>query len=276
MRKKESYALGVAVAAALLIGIGLALPKSEGAADASANGAEFADDSNLTDNSDGNQSVEDGEARPISQAFLAAFGTASPATVAFPEKTEQVDGYTSVTPATEVRFRPGTLINVGSKWILVSIGEVLHPGHGSQGRVAVHYLRRTDDGFAVERPYVPLVESGSFGKIAEWSVSNTLSEYPVLYVEGGFGNMGIFCSWVHLAELTPSGPVLSPTIQTYYTDEGSLEPAFPKGIEGKIGQVRRDKSFVLNFTGDENFSEKYVKRGGKFVVQSGKPRLDGC
>ena len=47
-------------------------------------------------------------------------------------------------------------------------------------------------------------------------------------------------------------------------------------IDGKIANVKKDVSFDVVYSAAEPFTETWVKRGGRFVLQNGPTKVTQC
>jgi len=116
------------------------------------------------------------------------------------------------------------------------------------------------------------VRSGSFGQIAELSVSAKFGALPVIYAQGGGTWQGYTCGWTTLTELRPGGPAELVRVMTLYSD-GSRDDG--ESTEGKIADIVPGRSFAVNFTGSRNFTARYERRGDRYVLAGGEA-LEGC
>lgn len=177
-----------------------------------------------------------------------------------------------------VRYTPGDLVNAPFGPVLLSPGEVVSPAHASSGKLAAIYLTRTDKGFTVAKKFVPATETGSFGKIGEWSVSRSFGELPVVTVEGGGTWQGCTVSIATLLELTPDGPKQLATVPMTYDNSGAVtEGSSPTRISGRIEKIAPGKSFDVVYFGSKDFTERYVRKGETYVLASGgQSRMQTC
>jgi hypothetical protein len=203
----------------------------------------------------------------LARAFEAAFGSRGEAALAV-----QSDGADE-----DVRYAPGRLIWPAFGPVLLSEGRVQDPAHVSAGKIAIHYLRPAADRFEVVRAWPAGVSTGSFGKVAHWTVSPRFSTWPVIVSEGGGTWQGYSCSWLTLTELRPSGPVELATVPLAYDDAGArTEEGEATSIDGKILNVVRNQSFDVVYSGSRAFSEHYVRSGDRYSVAGGESRMETC
>lgn len=203
----------------------------------------------------------------LQEAFEAAFGKRNSAVVKI---------NTEYSENAEVQFKPARLVKTTFGPVLISIGRDLNEGQAQSGKVAVHYLTASSSGVTVKKAFVPFVETGTMGQIGEWSISKSLAEFPVIYVEGTGTWEGNTCTKADLVELRPEGPVSSKPIPVYYDDAGAVVSKYPKGVKGKMINVRKDQSFSINYTGDLNFVENYRKNGVRFERVGGETKMPTC
>jgi hypothetical protein len=209
-----------------------------------------------------------GAASPhLGQAFRAAFGKSGVATIVS----------TSGDIRETVKYVPGALVDAPFGPILVAPGEVIDAAHASSGKIAAVYLRKTAKGYGVARRYVPAMETGSFGKIASWSMSNAFGPFPVVMVEGGGTWQGYTCSVTTLLELAPDGPHELVTIPMSYDDSGAAGDDKAKIIDGKIADIRAGRMFDVVYSGSRHFTERYERRGrGYVLVGGGESGMETC
>lgn len=199
------------------------------------------------------------------QAFEVAFGTSGSAVLKIGEDQE------------ETRFSPGKVVWAPFGPVLLSEGKVIDFGHVSAGKLAAVYLEPRGNTFQVRRKFLPVIESGSMGSLAEWSVSSNVSTYPVVYVEGGGTWQGYTCSRATLLELMPEKPIELVDIPVYYSNAGAiLDDSKPTEIDGKIANVSKGRSFDVVYRGTRNFTDHYVRRANRYVLQGGPSAMDEC
>lgn len=174
-----------------------------------------------------------------------------------------------------VKYTPGALVEAPFGPVLLGIGEVVDGSHASSGRVAAIYFRRDSRGFAVEKRFVPAMETGSFGSIGRWRVSRAYGPLPVVEVEGGGTWQGYTCSVTTLLELAPDRPRELVTVPLYYDDAGAVVGKKATRIEGRVVRAASGKSFDVDYSGSRRFSDHYVRRGDQYVLV-GKSRMETC
>ena len=203
----------------------------------------------------------------LAAAFQAAFGKGG--SVVLKKQGEMKES---------VRYTPGDLVNVPFGPVLLSPGEVVSPAHASSGKLAAIYLTRTGKGYTVAKKFVPAAETGSFGKIGEWSVSRSFGELPVVSVEGGGTWQGCTVSVTTLLELTPEGPKELASVPMTYDNAGAVtDGKRPTQISGRIEKITPGKSFDVVYFGSKDFTERYVRKGDKYELASGgQTRMQTC
>lgn len=204
----------------------------------------------------------------LARAFAAAFGRREAARV--PVTGENADG------GEQVEFRPGILLWTDFGPALVSEGEVIDAAHVSSGKIAIHYLQPAADTFQVARSFVPAVETGSFGRVGSWRISDAFSSHPVLYAEGGGTWQGHSCSYATLTELTPGGIVELARFPTHYSDAGAVVTGKPTEIDAEVTNIVRGKSFDVAYSGSRSWTTHYERRGGSYVAAGEPPQLREC
>ena len=203
----------------------------------------------------------------LARAFEAAFGSRGEAAL-----TVQSDGASE-----DVRYAPGRLIWLPFGPVLLSEGQVQDPAHVSAGKIAIHYLRPAADRFEVARAFPAGIATGSFGRVAQWSVSPRFSTWPVVVAEGGGTWQGYTCSWLTLTELSPNGPVELASVPLAYDDRGAREDeSEATSIDGRILNVVKNQSFDVVYSGSRAFSEHYVRSGNRYSVAGGESAMKTC
>jgi hypothetical protein len=209
-------------------------------------------------------------AEQLSLAASVALGVPS-------RKVQRLGGETIITKAER-------LIRLPFGPVLLTSVEIKDGCHACVGALGVYYLKETGDRFEAVRRFPKAVEGWGWGSPpSEWTVSEKFTTYPAIFAEGGFTGQGITCSSATITELKPEGPVTSDLINTGFDNSGAvLDDTGQTGggdsaqsLEGKIGNIQRGRSFVIQVTGKERFMETYVMKGGRFVRTSGDTRL-GC
>jgi CBS domain-containing protein len=201
----------------------------------------------------------------LARAFAAAFGGSD-------EVIRRVGAMREPT-----RFRAGLLVSAPFGPVLLSEGEVLAPRAASTGKLAAVYLARAGHGFRPQAQYLPAIESGSMGRLAEWSVRTDLGRYPVVEVKGAGSWRGSTCSWTTLLELTPDGPAELVTIPTAFDNSEALLDGSPTRVEGRIRGVATGRSIVVAYSGSAAFTERFVRQGSRYVrAGGGQSRMKSC
>lgn len=93
------------------------------------------------------------------------------------------------------------------------------------------------------------------------------------------GGQGYFCGWMKLHALDPDGPREIADVQTSYSDSGAMRPEGEAAteIEGDMRNVVPGRSFDMVYSGSERFTERYVLRGGRYVLSEGvSSRVPTC
>jgi hypothetical protein len=174
-----------------------------------------------------------------------------------------------------ITFDDSQLVDTAFGPVLVSHGHVRDAAHVDAGTIAVHYLEAQGTGFRVRKSFPKAAESGSFGDLAEWSVSDKFLDVPVVYVEGGGTWQGYSCSYTSLVALEPEGPKEVASFQSLYSNGGAVEDN-AQTFEGKIADIHKGQDFTVKFTGTRSFAERYIWRDGKYQRQSGESQVPTC
>ena len=199
--------------------------------------------------------------KPINAAFQAAFGTPASATLKKQGRLKE-----------DVKYTPGELVETSFGKVLLSPGEVQEAKHDNAGKLAIFYLKQSDKGFEVEKKFIPAAETGSFGKIVDWSVNNSFGNMPVVTVNGAGNWQGLSCSTATLVELTPNGPRQLVTLPMTYDDSAAATAAGKSytQVSGRIDNIQPGKAFdVVYFGSSKEFTEHYVRKGDAYVLASG-------
>ena len=172
------------------------------------------------------------------------------------------------------RFGERRLVQAPFGPVLVSEGRAVDAPHVAAGRLDIAYLTPAQDGFTVANRYPAAIRAGSFGRMGDWSVSDAFSDLPVIVAEGGFTGQGYTCGMTTLTELRPDGPATIAEIQTVYDDSGA-KPDGAQTYQGEITDIARGQGFTVHYTGTRSFDDRYVMRGGRYMLQ-GTSVLPSC
>lgn len=205
--------------------------------------------------------------KQLSEAFHAAFG-----------KSDSVVLKKQGPLKETVKYTPGELVSTPFGPVLLSPGEVADATHVNSGKLAIVYLKPTEKGFDVVKRFVPAAESGSFGKIVDWSVSRSFGALPIVSVNGAGNWQGYSCSTTTLVELTPAGPRPLATLPMTYDNSVAVGA---KGnytqINGRIDNIQPDKSFDVVYFGSKQFTEHYIRKDNVYVLATGgASRVQRC
>jgi hypothetical protein len=203
--------------------------------------------------------------KQLTDAFHAAFGKGDSAVLKKQGELKE-----------NVKYTPGDLVDAPFGPVLISPGEVLNPAHVNSGKVAFVYLRPSAKGYEVVKKYVPATETGSFGKIGEYSVSKSFGDNPVVSVEGGGTWQGETCSVTTLIELRPDGPKELVSIPMIYDNSG-VGDGKALQISGRIDNIKPGKSFDVVYFGSRDFTDHYVRSGDTYTLAAGKKsKMESC
>jgi len=208
-----------------------------------------------------------GPEKPLAVAFRAAFGSKDAIVL---KKQGQLKE--------DIKYTPGELIDAPFGPVLLSPGEVENPSHVNSGKLAIVYLKQSEKGFEVVKKFVPATETGSFGKIVDWSVNRSFGNLPIITVNGAGNWQGYSCSTATLLELTPDGPKELVTLPMTYDNSGAVEGKNPTQISGRIDNIQPGKGFdMVYFAGSKEFKEHYVRSGDAYALAGGvKSKMQTC
>jgi len=163
---------------------------------------------------------------------------------------------------------------------LALIGTIEKEGaaHVETGWLAVHYLDHAGGAYKLVGSWPQTAAGNGFGAgPSTWRVTGRLADNPTVESEAGYGNQGSFCTWINLTELTPDGPTTSEAVLSGYDDSGAQEGrGQATTLTGIITNIVKNQSFDMTFNGTRRFTDHYVRRGGKWVVQGGHSGLEQC
>ena len=177
-----------------------------------------------------------------------------------------------------VKYTPGDLVQAPFGPVLLSPGEVVGASHANSGKLAIFYLKPTAKGFDVDRRFVPALETGSFGKIVDFSVSRSFGDLPIVTVNGAGNWQGYSCSTTTLIELAPDGPRHLVTVPITYDNSGALGDGKKlTQVNGRIEKIQPGKAFDVAYFGSKDFTERYVRKGDRYVLAAGgQSRVQRC
>ena len=175
-------------------------------------------------------------------------------------------------------YTPMKLSWIGDRAVLIS-GGTTDNCHLCDGLLAVHYLRAAGDKFQVTGSWLDAVSGGSWGKPPKWHVTGAFTSFPTVYEEGGYTGQGCTSVGATLTELAPARPVRSASVRLSYVNGGTpgADAAGPTRTEGKIANVKKDVSFDVVYTGAQQLTETWVKRGERFeLLGGGETKVPQC
>ena len=203
--------------------------------------------------------------KQLAEAFTAAFGGSD-------EVIRRVGALREPT-----RFRAGLLVPTSFGPVLLSEGQVLAPRAASTGKLAAVYFARSTEGLRPQARFLPAIETGSMGRLAEWGVRTDLGRFPVVEVKGAGSWRGATCNWTTLLELRPEGPAELVTIRTGFDNSEVLLDGSPMRVEGRIRGLAPGRSIEVAYSGSTAFTERFVRRGGRFILAGdGQTRMKSC
>lgn len=177
----------------------------------------------------------------------------------------------------EMIYAGGQLIALGGdRYAFVSPGKLSDAAHVDSAALSIHYLKRTPAGFERTGAWPEFLADGTTGEPPTWTVRADLTSAPALLTEAGGVWQGYACTWSHLIELAPDGPVLrTETVPVGYDSSGAKGEEGAEHMDGAVGPGEKDRNFVVRYTGDRRASVIYALSGGKYVPTT-KPDLLTC
>lgn len=206
-------------------------------------------------------------------AFQAAWEAAAPVTASDPRASDDEDDRWPEPVEGSFEFREGEVVQLGvNLYALISSGYVEGAGHATPGALAIHYLRRQDDGFIrVEVPPM-FIAGGSSGQPPTFEIRTDLMPAPTVVIESGMTNQGDTCVVTDLVELTPSHPVQRgldiPTAHETEDGDDAWTSEFQPG--------RRGRDFLVQYAGASDARATFVLTDIGTYRGTGVPRLPGC
>lgn len=204
---------------------------------------------------------------PLAAAFRAAFG-----------KNNSVLLKKQGVLKENIKYTPGDLVDTPFGPVLLSPGEVVEPTNANRGKLAIFYLQPSAKGYTVAKKFVPALETGSFGKIVDWSVTSSFGGLPIVTVNGASNWQGYACSTATLIELAPEGPRRLATLPMTYDNSGAAPDKKKRmSVNGRIEKIVAGKSFDIVYFGSSDFTERYVRTGNAYVLASPRgSRMKTC
>jgi len=175
------------------------------------------------------------------------------------------------------------VLNLPFATVLLTTTERPDDCHACAGHVGVYYLTDSGGEYTVKGRWPKALASWGWGATPDWKISTAYTSNPAIVAEGGYTGQGYSCGGMNIIELTPKGPVESEVIALSRSNAGAVDPetgTTPGGeplraLTGTIVNVQKGRSLQVRVSGDEEFTETYVMKGGKFVRTSGETKL-GC
>ena len=165
----------------------------------------------------------------------------------------------------------------GGRIALLSTGILRDASHADDGLNAVHYLERRGGRLHVLGSWFGLGAGGSHGAAAtRWGVTRALSEWPMLYTEGGGTWQGCSVGFAVLTELRAEGPADVADFQVFYSDAGTGSATPPREFHGTIVRVEPGRAFTIRYQGRETFEETWVRDGDRYRLAGGESMVPGC
>lgn len=202
--------------------------------------------------------------RPMNEqmiaAFKVAFGRSPPATLKTNEDTRV--------------FRPKRLIWIGDLAVLLSEGGNTSDCHSCAGALAIHYLAAAGERFDLKGAWPDLVMGAGWGSPPQWQISTKFTSYPAIIATGGFTAQGCTSGGMTITELRPERPVQSDLIRTTMSNDSGYGD--PDQIEGHVSTIKKDQFFDIAYTGTRHFTERWIYKGDRFILESGQTKMPQC
>lgn len=206
----------------------------------------------------------------LARAFEAAFGRRDAVQIEV-QNPDSLGGYVD-----RVEFKPGRLIWTGFGPVLISEGQVVDASHASAGKLAVHYLAPSVDGFTVTKTAIPAVVTGSQGVVGSWGVRDDLTDFPTVAVNGGGTFQGFTCTILTLLELRPEGPVEIADVPVYDSNSGYAEGGEAVTMKGKLANIVKNRSFDVHYSGSRSLIAHYEREGMRYARRGDQVPLAAC
>jgi hypothetical protein len=157
--------------------------------------------------------------------------------------------------------------------VLIADVSIENASHAEVGALGIYYLKRAGAGYVLRKKWPHAIEGGGFGYAPDWSLKHQFTRYPAIYATAGWTGQGCTTGWAIIAELTPSGPLVSDAIHTSYSDRGVGSGRVAE-YTGRIRNIRKGRSFEVAASGTTHFLEHYISRKGHFVLVERESRLE--
>lgn len=175
------------------------------------------------------------------------------------------------------RFRPAALYRLPDKWVLLSEGS--GPDCSAcAGRLAVHYLARTADGFAVREAWPDAIPGSGYGAPPEWQLRTDLTGAPVIQSEASGMGQGIVCRVARLTALTPEGPApIAERIPLDYSNAGAIvDGSAATEVQGAIVAGDSDEGFTVRYSGTVDRAVPYQRSDDGYAPAASAADIPQC
>jgi hypothetical protein len=175
-------------------------------------------------------------------------------------------------PGETTIIRPDRLLELPFGLVLVTTVTIDKGSHAEGGALGIYYLKRAGDRLVLHKSWPHAIDGAGFGYPPDWRLSSRFTRFPAVHAKAGWAGQGYVCGWSILAELTPSGPVVSDTIFTSSSDAG-VGAGQVHEYNGRVANLRKANSFDVIATGTGRIVEHYVFRQDRFVRVQKESRL---
>ena len=97
-----------------------------------------------------------------------------------------------------------------------------------------------------------------------------------MFEEGGYTAQGCTSGGATLTELRPDKPVQSGLVRTHFDNQSGFGELNGQTIKGTLGNIHKDTSFEVAYSGARSFTEKWVKNGEVYRLESRETKMPQC
>ncbi len=198
----------------------------------------------------------------LDQAFAAAFGHAAPYAMTASGGTLEKPTEFTYTPSGLEEVTPGIVA-------LISEGKLTSFGcHACLGTLAIHYLNRDGEYFALLGAWPAIGGAAPYGAAAAWTVRKDLDDVPLLVTKEDDGGQGCYETWADLIALTPAQPLLAshlPLATEYVPEPDQKKPGYK--LSGRLIPIERGKRFAVQYSGTRSLRVEYRHSGDVYVAR---------
>lgn len=147
--------------------------------------------------------------------------------------------------------------------------------HAAVSKVKVFYLRYDGASITPDKGYGEYWGL-SYGELPKLTFPTQFSSLPTIRYDAGYAGSGCSTQSANIIVLTPGKPTASEVKleSSYESPSEEMGPSF--SYSGTIKNIVRDKGFDVSYTGNQEFTERYVFRNGKFTFGGGESFVESC